>query len=284
MNNSPGRKALAADTMRVLERQHYMTPGGKIVDLAEPMRACLDATRFYEPADLEAMLQQVLAAPAKHAGTTLEVSGETSLEAAARLSKESSGSRIGVLNYASAKNAGGGFLNGAQAQEESLTRSSALYPSLLLCPEFYAFHRAQKTCVYSDRMILSPGCPVFRDDSGTLLEEPHLVDFLTSPAPNAGAIKRNEPQNEPQIVPALRERGAKVLALAAHHGCEVLVLGAWGCGVFANDPEAVAEMFAGELLPGARFHGRFERVAFAVLDKSPNQATLAAFEKRFAKI
>jgi uncharacterized protein (TIGR02452 family) len=33
-------------------------------------------------------------------------------------------------------------------------------------------------------MIYSPGVPVFRDDTGALLEEPYDVAFLTSPAPN----------------------------------------------------------------------------------------------------
>jgi uncharacterized protein (TIGR02452 family) len=114
------------------------------------------------------------------------------------------------------------------------------------------------------------------------LEKPYLVDFITSPAPNAGAVRRNEPDNIFRIMPVLRERSEKVLALAAHQGCDVLVLGAWGCGVFQNEPVNVAQVFSEHLHADAPFWGRFQKVVFAVLDNSAEQATLAAFRERFA--
>jgi uncharacterized protein (TIGR02452 family) len=133
-------------------------------------------------------------------------------------------------------------------------------------------------------MIYSPQCPVFRTDDGTLLEKPYVVDFITSPAPNAGAIRRNEPENVEHIVPALRERGQKVLSLAAHQGCDALILGAWGCGVFQNDPATVAQMFSAHLSDGEPYWGRFKRVVFAVLDNSSAQTTVAAFREQFAPL
>ena len=42
----------------------------------------------------------------------------------------------------------------------------------------------------------------------------------------------------------LQARARKVLQVAAHQGHRTLVLGAWGCGVFRNDPSVVAEAFA----------------------------------------
>jgi uncharacterized protein (TIGR02452 family) len=131
-------------------------------------------------------------------------------------------------------------------------------------------------------MIYSPRCPVFRHDDGTLLEEPYRVDFITSPAPNAGAIAKNEPENTGQIVPTLRERSSKLLALAAHQGCGALILGAWGRGVFHNDPATVAHAFAEQLQQGKPYSGRFHIVAFAVLDNSTEKATLSAFQQHFA--
>jgi uncharacterized protein (TIGR02452 family) len=71
-------------------------------------------------------------------------------------------------------------------------------------------------------------------------------------------------------------RSEYVLALAASQGYKHLVLGAWGCGVFRNDPDVVAGAFASHLRHGD-WAGRFERVVFSVLDTSPGQETFAAF-------
>ncbi|MFN8419489.1 MAG: TIGR02452 family protein [Anaerolineae bacterium] len=141
-----------------------------------------------------------------------------------------------MLNFASAKHPGGGFLGGAKAQEESLARSSGLYPSLLKCPAYYQHNRRRSNALYSDWMIYSPACPIWRRDDGSWLEMPYTVDFITSPAPNAGAVRVNSPADIPQIAPTLVDRSAKVLALAARWRCEALILGAWGCGVFRSDP------------------------------------------------
>jgi uncharacterized protein (TIGR02452 family) len=207
---------------------------------------------------------------------------ETTLQGCARLAESQEFQRIAALNFASAKHPGGGFLSGAKAQEESLARSSGLYKSLLQCPTYYAYHRGQKTCLYSDRMIYSPTCPVLRTDEGDWLAQPYLVDFITSPAPNAGAIHRNQPHNRAQIAPVFKERCSKLLALAAYHGCEVLVLGAWGCGAFRNDPELVAPIFAEQLRPGGSYWGRFHKIVFSVFDTSPAQNIYRTFARQFA--
>ena len=131
-------------------------------------------------------------------------------------------------------------------------------------------------------MIYSPGCPVFRSDDGALLEEAFLVEFVTSPAPNAGAIHRNSPSFIGMIEPVLRERVSKVMGLAAHHRCDVMVLGAWGCGVFRNDPAMVAAAFRNLLAPDGPYWGRFSRVLFSVVDRSQDQRTYNAFREHFA--
>jgi uncharacterized protein (TIGR02452 family) len=184
------------------------------------------------------------------------------------------------LNFASARHPGGGFLSGARAQEESLARSSGLYASLIRMREMYDYNRGRATCLYSDYMIFSPRVPVFRDENWTLLETPFPASFITAPAVNAGAVHSHE---RVQIEPIMRRRTEKVLRLAYRERQRTLVLGAWGCGVFRNDPAMVADHFAGLLRPGGLFHNVFERVVFAVLDFTPDQSTLGAFRSHFAR-
>ncbi len=273
---------IAAETVAALDRGAYEAPGGTLVSIAQPLQDCVRQTRCYEPEALQAIHAQVLAQPAPHTRTELEVANETTLQGCARLVGTGQYRQIGALNFASAKHPGGGFLGGARAQEESLARSSGLYKSLLQCSSYYAVHKAHRTCLYSDRMIYSPGCPVFRTDDGGWLEQPYLVDFVTSPAPNAGAIRRNEPENVAHIGGVLKVRAARLLALAAQRGCDALVLGAWGCGVFRNDPELVAAIFGEYLRPQGQFWGRFVKVLFSVFDTSPAQNIFRAFASQFA--
>lgn len=277
------RAQIAQETVKILEQGQYRTPQRKIVSIEAEQQACIANTEYYEPETLTAIRNDVLSEPARFDETIFELVNETTLQGAARITATGSHQRVGVLNFASAKNPGGGFLKGASAQEESLARSSGLYQSLLQCREYYDFHRAQKTCLYSDRMIYSPGCPVFRDDQGNFFDQPYLVDFITSAAPNAGAIQYNEPENVPHIPEVFNERVTKMLGLAAHHRCDTLILGAWGCGVFANDPFMVAEIFWRHLGPQGAFWGHFEHVVFSVLDKAKDQRRYKAFDQYFAQ-
>jgi uncharacterized protein (TIGR02452 family) len=270
------RAALARETVAILEAGGYQFGDGTTVDLAERLRECVFETVLYEPEALEGLMEEARALGPGEMATAISVHNETTLQGAQALGQEGHG-KIGVLNFASAKNPGGGFLNGSQAQEESLARSSALHASLMTAPGYYDYHRSRNDPLYSHRAILSPGCPIFRDDDGTPLREPLLlVDFITCPAPNAGAVKQNKPESTDLIPGTLRQRAAYVLALALHKRCDALVLGAWGCGVFQNDPRMVAEAFAG-LLNGKTFAGRFKSVRFSVLDA--RGGTFEAFQQ-----
>ncbi len=123
--------------------------------------------------------------------------------------------------------------------------------------------------------------PVFRDDRGRLLDEPFTAGFLTAAAPNAGVVLRTAPERAPELPRALAERAERVLETAAAHGYRRLVLGAWGCGVFRNDPAQVAGAFHALLGTGGRFERAFAHVVFGVLDRTPGHVVRGAFEKVF---
>ncbi|MER5437355.1 TIGR02452 family protein [Streptomyces sp. NPDC002790] len=266
-------RELARSTEKIVESGEYADDGGRVVTIGAAVARARAGTGMYGP-------DPVPVPPIPPVDRTdVEVTGESSLEAARRMAGERP-QPVAVLNFASARNPGGGYLNGAQAQEEALCRCSALYTCLIEAPEFYAHHREHRDAFYSDRVIHTPGVPVFRDDQGRLLEAPFEAGFLTSPAPNAGVITQRTPERVHEIPAALAVRAERVLEVAAVEGYRRLVLGAWGCGVFRNDPGQVAEAF-GTLLEG-RFAHHFEQVVFAVLDRTKDTATRSAFERAFS--
>jgi len=275
------RIAIAQDTLKIIEAGYYCSPEGKRIELVQKIAHCVEQTKCYEPDALSKIKQGVLSGTPQFSNIEFEVRNETTLIGAERMAKRQEFQKIGVLNFASAKNPGGGFLKGTQAQEESLARSSALYKSILKCRGHYEFHRSHDSLLYSDRMLYSPDCPVFRKDDETLLETPYLVDFITSPAPNAGELWRKQSQDAEKIREVLYERGAKLLSLAIYNGCDALVLGAWGCGVFKNNPATVAQMFADLLLPNGQFWGRVKSILFSILDSSEQAKIFAEFHSRF---
>ncbi|MFJ8533948.1 TIGR02452 family protein [Streptomyces sp. NPDC093591] len=262
-------RGIAQQTEQIVAAGAYRTSDGREVSIAAAVEAARDGTRMYGP-------DPVPVPRTPEAETFFEVTGESSLEAARRL-----GGEPAVLNFASARNPGGGYLNGAQAQEEALCRASALHTCLLQARAFYDHHRAHRDPFYTDRVIHSAGVPVFRDDRGRLLDEPYPVGFLTAAAPNAGVVRRTAPQRTAELPQALAVRAERVLETAAAHGYRRLVLGAWGCGVFQNDPAQVAGAFRGLLAPGGRLAGAFEHVVFGILDRTPQSQVRAAFARAF---
>lgn len=211
--------------------------------------------------------------------TQVSVSGARSLAAALRLLEEDLGRGVAVHNFASATNPGGGVTRGSSAQEECLCRCSTLYPVLTGTPglreNFYAMHRARRDARYTDACIYSPDIVVVKRDEALPQRLPseqwHRVDVLTCAAPNLRPVPYH-PMNPGSGHDALRltteellalhkKRARHILSVAARHGAAALVLGAFGCGAFQNDPEVVAHAYRDMV---EEFDGRFEEIVFAV--------------------
>jgi uncharacterized protein (TIGR02452 family) len=273
--NREQRQQAANQTIEALGQGYYYLGSGQKVDISSWQTAAEQASTLYRPADVPEVLR-VFEQPAGEPAE-VRVYNATTLKAAADLRQQFV--RVACLNFASARNPGGGFLGGSQAQEESLARSSGLYRCIAQFSEMYRHNsQASSTGLYSDYTIYSPGVPVLRDDNGAWLEQPYQVDFITAPAVNAGALLQNAPHLLPQLVPVMKQRIQLVLALAARYRCDALVLGAWGCGVFGNDPQQIATLFA-DALSEPSIRGQFQRIDFAVFDSKPPYPTLHAFEQ-----
>jgi len=174
-----------------------------------------------------------------------------------------------VLNFASAKEVGGGWKKGALAQEEAICRCSALDPCISqFMEEYYLPHRAERDALYTHRMIYSPNVPIFRNDF-LELHKPLHCSILTSPAPNKkqymkkllGRAAMNSGARAVEKV--MYERCRRALHVAARMGHEDLILGAWGCGVFGHDRFDVGAIWA-ELF-NTEFRDVFDTVVFAHL-------------------
>lgn len=203
--------------------------------------------------------------------TRIQVTNETTLAASRRLVE--AGSKPVALNFANGVQPGGGFLTGARAQEEVLCRSSALYQTIV-GDEMYLHHRQRSRPDSTDWAIYTPDVPVFRMDDGAELEHPWLLSFITCAAPYAPAI------GQPEAGDLLRRRIHRVLDIARAYGHSALVLGAWGCGAFGNDPRRTALDFRHAIEND--FNGAFADVVFAITDWSPERRFLGPFREVFA--
>ena len=172
-----------------------------------------------------------------------------------------------ILNFASAMNVGGGFLSGANAQEEAICRNSTLYASIN-SPQaryYYDYNIANKHTnpMYSNYMIFSPYVEVIRDSNGNLLEKPYTISAITSPAVNLNKAKNCSPD---MIYDCMLNREECILKVAISNNIDNLILGAWGCGVFGNNPTDIANQFK-FLLIKKGYIKCFKNVAFAIYDK-----------------
>lgn len=213
------------------------------------------------------------------------VSRKRSFEAACPYAR--AGKKVCVLNFASLVSPGGGVTYGSQAQEESLCRVSSLYAALSArsAKPFYERHwemirAGEMKRENRDDCIYTPGVAVVREDAGDErmleTERRYAVDVITCAAPD---LRRTSDGSEyaptrDELLALLTRRWRRIMAVSAANGAEVLVFGAFGCGVFANPPQLVAEAFerAAEGIDQC-----FETIEFAVYSRDENSPNYRAF-------
>ncbi len=205
------------------------------------------------------------------------------------------GNRTCVHNFANAKHPGGGVAKGATAQEESLCRCSTLYCSLStneMYERFYGPHRQEKNIIYNGDIIYTPGVYVFRTDDGEMNvmneDEWYSVNVITCAAPNLSnpgeyfisgmkSPKWGKPSDEDLF--AIHERRlAGIMKAACDRENEVIILGAFGCGAFANNPEIVAEASMNVV---DRYLYSFKTIEFAVYCSPRDRRNYDVFMKKF---
>jgi len=264
----------AHQTVAIIKKGVYVA-NGREVNIADAVSRSIRDTVLYTPDVLSEMSKEAKVTDTHK--TVITVVNQTTIEAL----HEMKNGRTGCLNFASARNPGGGFLTGTLAQEESLAAASSLYLSLLQCMAFYEYNRSRKTSLYSDYMIYSPDVVFIKDDNGCLLANPYHADVLTSPAVNVTAIKQNNPSELAFVEQTMLTRIDKMLAVFVKHEVQNLVLGAWGCGVFQNNPHDVTRYFARFLTGNGKYASHFNKIVFAIYDSSMHQEIINPFREIF---
>lgn len=171
----------------------------------------------------------------------IEVTNEDIVSCTNRLSCIENHQNIVVLNFASAVLPGGSWASFGKAQEESITRASGLFASLISQPTYY-FENRKLDVFYSDYIMYSPTVPFFRDSKNMLIDVPYDISVITSPAVKAKMLDNSEETKE-KLFQTMLIRCRKIIQCAIQQRHKVITLGAFGCGVFRNDPKDIAEIF-----------------------------------------
>lgn len=224
----------------------------------------------------------------------IRVDNARTLEAAMKLRKEFPDKKIAVLNFASATRPGGGVKTGSSAQEEALCRCSTLFPTLdrrFLWQQYYDVNRAAKNPLYSDTCIYSPGVIICKTDDNhpqRLLQDQFVtIDVISCAAPNLRSKPSNYHNPSPgnpvkitlqQLYEIQFSRARHILHIAAFNKIDIIVLGAFGCGAFENDPDTVAAAWRRALID---YQARFDVIEFAIPAKPGDSKNHDAFHQMF---
>jgi uncharacterized protein (TIGR02452 family) len=185
-----------------------------------------------------------------------------------------------VLNMASDRHAGGGWLNGAMAQEEALCYRSDLSSRL----ETVSYPWQMYTGVYT------PDVFIFRDGPVSNYQMYRWKDctwlsFCSVAAIRRPALVKGDYKDHDRRVMKAKIKG--ILDMAIYHDHDCLVLGALGCGAFGNPPDKVAEIFK-EYIEDPEYQGRFKKIVFAILEdrnsaRNSAKGNLLTFKEIFEK-
>jgi uncharacterized protein (TIGR02452 family) len=258
------------ETQQFTEQGWYPDAKGQKVDIRALRDAATHGTVTYDPGTTPPVGEP------RHTHVHTFMHNQTTLAVAEK--RVAQGYRVAILNFASATSPGGGWLDGARAQEESLARSSTLVHALR-DDAMYQNETQWKNPLYDDTVIVSPGVPFFRHHNGQLLNTPWLGDVITSAAVQAHAVRKYLPERGSEIRATMQQRTQKVFQVATTLDAHILILGAWGCGAFGNDPKEIAQMMLDTMnIVDMR---RFVAIDFAVADLFVPQGNYPPFATRF---
>ena len=251
------------NTIKLSGRGSYSTENGEYVAL-ENIDKVISGSYFYSEEI------SVGTADAIEGSTVVDVVNADCLEEGIRLLDL--GYNPAILNMASRHNPGGGVINGAGAQEETIFRRTNLFLSLYQYASYAEKYGLKKSSHQypMDRNfggIYSPNVSIFRECEANgykLMSQPREVSFIT-----VAGINHPELDNNGMIIPELinvaKDKIRTILRIGLKHGHDSLVLGALGCGAFCNPPRHIARLFH-EVIEEQEFKNKYKYIIFAILE------------------
>lgn len=246
---------------KIVKQGYYQTLDGKVYDIKEKLALALQSSFSVDP-------DHHFALPPLSDSThrpIIEVTKETTIACICRLYEQ--GIIPCALNFANGIHPGGGYVNGAHAQEEACCCCSALYYTLIQeqCNDYYISNQEHipinKNCVdCTDWMIYSPDVPIFRDTNENFIP-PIYANFITSPA-----ICILRPPKIAEYDDIMITRIRKIIYLAIERGQKTIILGAFGCGAFHQDAHDVSQYFK-KILIDENLQAYFDKIVFAIFSR-----------------
>ena len=263
---------------------------------AETMNLCRNHPTLASSVDYSTRKQKIvwqedpLCAPEKRHSepATLILSHRKTFEAAREYANQRK--RVCTLNFASSVTPGGGVVNGATAQEESMCRISTLYASISDQETAGAFYERHWQMIHDEKMgrenrddcIFTPEIKVVREDTFEcdMLPESkwYGVDVITCAAPDLRYAEggRAYRPSTIELIQAFEKRWRRILSVASQNHADALILGAFDCGAFHNPPAVVVQAFNNAW---DDFKYSFETVEFAVFTNDASSANYQAFRR-----
>lgn len=244
--------------------------------LREAVKKSTEGTKFY-PSDFAKEVNL------KKKGNICVIEGRT-LQTAIKLSNKFPEQKITVLNFASSTKPGGGVWHGSRAQEESICRSSSLYPAInteAMKEAYYSPHNENYNFRGWDDCIYTPDVIICRDDSDEIPKRltPDKfvkIDVVTCAAPHI----RDDIIKAEELFNIHVKRAKHILRVSAFNDTDIFIGGAFGCGAFHNDPYIVAWAWREAM---KEYGEKFNMTAFAIYSRGDNELnSLRAFRNEFA--
>ena len=285
----PVRAKVFQSTLEIVNCGGYQTPSGTNIELGKVYNC--NALQDNVFCDREISLRNAV----RQYATNYKVVNQDCLAYAKSLLDQDGIEDLCVLNMASAKNPGGGVYGGAGAQEEYLFRCSDYYrflfqyadPASFDCEREYGIpHNPRHSYPLKRNFggIYSHGVTVFRDTEANgyaLLEKPWQVNFVAVAANNIRRYMNGRTTIPDEFIPSTLSLIRAILRIAYNNGQHRLVLGAFGCGAFANPPKHMAQLFK-QVFEEPEFQGLFKDIHFAIIeDHNSHGLNYNAFQEVF---